>query len=394
MIYTDTKVVRSTLRGLNEEYDFIAQQGATYSGKSYGIILALVIFMMKNKDKRLTVRVVGQTTPHLKDGVLEDFLGIAYGFKVINRSVANENKYWIGKSTIKFMTVDKVGKAKGNKFDITFINEANYIPYNIVRQLILRTNLCTIIDFNPVAKFWFHEKIVKDKTKKLLFKRTTYLDNPSVSEKKKSEIEGLKDVDMNMYRVYALGMTGSIEGLVFPEIEIVYEFPSKAKKIGYGLDFGYANSKTAFVKCGIIGNRLYCQQLIYETELTNQDISKKLTKLGISKLDRIAADSAEPKSIEELHREGWRIRKVKKGKDSVTFGIGLMKNYKICVTRESYDLIRDFQNYKYKEERDGTLTNKPIKKFDDGIDAVRYHCMTHLNSSFKRIIHGYSRTGI
>jgi len=390
MIYTETKVCKSTLRGLYEGKNFICQQGGTYSGKTFSVLVALTIFLI-HEERNYKVRVIGQTREHLKDGALDDFITISDELKCIDKELTQEKKYWINGSTIKFLSVDKLGKAKGAKFDITFINEANYIKWPIAQQLILRTDNCTIIDFNPVSEFWFHSQILPDKSKKLLYKRTTYHDNPGVSEEKRKEIEALKFTDEQMYRVYSLGLTGKIEGLIFPEFSIVDKMPDGLKKHGFGLDFGFTNDPTSLVEVGLLGGELYLNELLYHKALTNQDISEKLKGLGIRQNDVIIADSAEPKSIEEIRRLGWNIKGAKKGKDSVNFGINLLKKYKLNVTSSSGNLIKELNNYKWKE-KDGEAINEPVDNWNHAIDAIRYKAMYDLGQKTKRRVHGYSRS--
>jgi phage terminase large subunit len=127
------------------------------------------------------------------------------------------------------------------------------------------------------------------------------------------------------------------------------------------------------------GDNLYIQELLYHTNLTNQDISQKLTELGLTRFDEIWADSAEPKSIEELHRMGWNVKPTAKGADSVMAGIDILKRHKIFVTKESKNAIREFQNYKWQEDKNGNLLNRPIDAFNHAIDATRYATFNRLS---------------
>lgn len=378
MIYTDTKVVRSVLRGLGTSVDLIGQQGGTYSGKTFGTMIGLMVHMDISKQKK-RVRVIGQTMPHVRDGVLADFETINDGLGLIKKTTEAGRKFHIGNSTIKFQSIDKLGKAKGPKFDITFINECNYMDFTIAQQLMLRTEETVVLDWNPVSEFWFHNDVIKDPTKKILFKRSTYQDNPALSEKKKREIEGLKYIDEQLYRVYALGLTGNIKGLIFKKANIVPSFPEQTKKVGYGLDFGFTNDPTVLVKMGVLGGRIKGKEMIHETGLTNQDICKRLRELGVTKKDEIFADAAEPKSIAEIKREGFNIKAAKKGKDSVNFGIGLIKEHGIDITKDSVNWRKEKRNYKWKE-KDGKPLNIPVDKFNHCWDAARYWSIMKLSA--------------
>jgi phage terminase large subunit len=145
------------------------------------------------------------------------------------------------------------------------------------------------------------------------------------------------------------------------------------------LDFGFTNDPTAIVKVFKDGENLYIQELLYHTNLTNQDISEKLSQLGLTRFDEIWADSAEPKSIEELHRMGWNVKPTAKGADSVMAGIDILKRHKIFVTKDSKNAIREFQNYKWQEDKNGNLLNRPIDAFNHAIDATRYATFNRLS---------------
>lgn len=384
MIYADTKVVRSTLRGIQTGYDIVAQQGGTYSGKTFGVLVALALFM-RDSEKTYKIRVIGQTREHLQDGAYEDFVNIMREIGGIKRHQEQAKKFWIGNSTIKFLSVDKIGKAKGPKFDITFINECNYLAYPIARQLMLRTNVCTILDWNPVGEFWYHEKIILDKEKKILYKRSTYKDNPAVPEKVVRDIESLKLTDPQLYRVYALGLTGKIKGVIFTKISYVDKFPPNCKKLGYGLDFGFTNDPTALVKIGERHGELFMQELIYQTGLTNPEIVKAMKELGIPQTSEIWADAAEPKSIKEIQNLGYkRCRAAKKGKDSVIHGIQLLQQYKKNIVLPSLNAKKEANNYKWKEDKNGNTLNVPIDKFNHFWDASRYWGIMKLKLRLKR----------
>jgi len=120
------------------------------------------------------------------------------------------------------------------------------------------------------------------------------------------------------------------------------------------------------------GASLIIDELLYHTNLTNQDIAQKLAELNVSRYDEIFADSAEPKSIEELHRMGYNIKPTAKGQDSIMAGIDMLKRYRIQVTRRSLNTIKEFQNYKWQEDKNGNLLNRPIDSFNHSIDAIRY----------------------
>jgi phage terminase large subunit len=187
--------------------------------------------------------------------------------------------------------------------------------------------------------------------------------------------ENIEAGTANEYRwkVYGLGELSRLEGLIFPNYEVSAQWPTyNVQWKGYGLDFGYTNDPTALVEARLHFGKLYVRQWIFQRGLTNSDIVLKMNDLGIDKSTYIVADSAEPKSIEEIGRKGYLIKGVVKGKDSVMHGIDILKRFPIVVHNESKDLINEFNSYTWLVDRDGKALNKPIDKFNHGIDGLRY----------------------
>lgn len=382
-IHFDTVVYRSTIVGLEDRYSLIVQQGGTSSGKTFSILLAIACYLKENTG--LICSVVSCTFPHLKRGAVRDFLNImdqVGGLQEWNKSDLSGK---INGNIIEFFSADNDGKVRGSKRDLLFVNEANLINYERYRQLSIRTSTTTIIDYNPTSEFWFHSDVLPAlDTQDYVYKRTTYKDNPAVSDKIAKDIESLKYTNENLYRVYALGLTGSNTGLIFPNFTLVDDFPRDAKKQGYGLDFGFTNDPTSLVRIGFQGDNLFLDEVIYETNLTNPDISEKLKSLGINRKDEIVADSAEPKSVEELRRMGWNIRGA--NKREIVFGIDVMKRYKLCVTKRSLHLQKELRNYAWKVDANGKSLNIPIDGFNHALDAARYITLFKLSGGLPSMI--------
>ena len=367
-IHLNTKVFRSTTLALTDKIPYLIQQGGTSSGKTFNILLALFEYCLMN-DQALIVSIVAETFPVLKKGAIRDFDTILAMVHYDGGKNKSEYTYKIGKSTFEFFAVDNAGKAKSGKRDILFINECNHVDYEIVYQLALRTRQTVIYDYNPSAEFWLHtEFLPKKQPGEYLFKVTTYKDNPALEEKIVRDIEALPP---DLYRIYGEGKLGQISGLIFDNFDIVDQLPDNAKNTTYGLDFGFSRDPTAMVKVALYDNCIYVQELIYETGLTTDDIDNIMTELGVSKSVTIHADSSEPRLIHELYNKGWYIKGVTKGADSVRAGINKLKRFKICITRDSTNLIKEFRNYKWKE-KDGKSIGVPIDMWNHGVDALRY----------------------
>jgi phage terminase large subunit len=386
MIYTDTRVITRTLAALRKGTKLIVHQGGTSSGKTYGNVYALLAYLLYDRrgaytdGERLLCSMVAEDMPQVKRGVLRDFRDIISktGLDKIIKYNKTDNFATLPSGTIiEFLAIDDEDKAKAGKRDLLFVNEANNLDYMIYWHLKIRTRECVVMDYNPSGDFWFHEnelpKLLKDD---YLFTRTTYLDNPALSAEMKKEIESIDDDYLSL--VYKEGKTGKLKGVIF-NVVFVDAFPDDCKKISYGLDFGYTNDPTTIVKGGVKENNLYLEGLCYETNLTNDDIAEKLKELELQKKDEIWADSAEPKSIEEIKRLGFNIKATKKGTDSIDFGIQLLKKYKIHIVKNDVNFRKEAQNYKWKEFK-GKMLNVPIDKFNHYWDASRYYAIMTLSS--------------
>ena len=355
--------------------DIVVNQGGTSSGKTYAI---LQVLFAKAISEACIITVVGQDIPNLKVGALRDAIDIHNGDEAIKQQVTFYNRSdrvfsFRNGSIIEFNSYDNDQDAKSGKRDYLFVNEANGIPYNIFEQLSLRTRKQVYIDYNPDTSFWVHDKVIPLPNAELII--SDHRHNPFLSDKIREKIEALKSKDLDLWKVYARGITGRIEGLIFKKWYILNEGFNDKKLIGYGIDFGFTNDPTSLIEVRMQDGELYVKELIYETGLTNKDIGDRMLGLGVSKGSLIVADSAEPKSIEELRRYGWTIDGVKKGKDSVMFGINLLKGYAINVHSSSSNLIKELEQYKWKVNKNGDSLNVPIDQYNHAIDALRYLIM-------------------
>ena len=356
----------------NSTADVVVNQGGTSSGKTYAILQVLFTIAVQSK---CIITVCGQDIPNLKVGALRDALKICNDSEVIKQQIISYNKservfLFKNGSEMEYNSYDNWQDAKSGKREYLFVNEANGIPYNVYYQLSLRTTKRIYIDYNPDTTFWVHEKVIPKPTTQLII--SDHRHNPFLTDKTREKIEGVKETDLNLWKVYARGMTGKVEGLVLKKWYVSKEDFSDKKLIGYGLDFGFTNDPSALIEVRMQDGELWIKEVIYETGLTNPDISNTMERLKVSKSSLIVADSAEPKSIEELRRMRWTIDGVKKEKDSVNFGLSLLKGYSINVHADSKNLIKELSSYKWKVDRDGNTLNVPVDDNNHAIDALRY----------------------
>lgn len=378
MIDRGGKVYIATQTALVGGARLIANRGGTRSGKTFSVC-ALLVALCLNARRAWAIDIVSESFPHLKRGAIQDIQDIVSDMNLTEGVEYTYNKSdhvfeFVSGSTIRLFSAEDWGKVKGSKRDILFINEANRIPYEVYRQLSVRTTRTILIDWNPDAEFWYELKNL-DKKADTVEIHSTYKDNSHLSDIQIAEIESNKD-DENWWRVYGLGLTGHAEGIVYKRWEQVESVPRYANLVGRGLDFGYTNDPTAIVDVWYADGALWLDERTYSPGLTNDKIADELRGLE----GAIVADSAEMKSIDEIRNYGIRsIEPAIKGADSVKAGIQILQRYPMKVTQRSEHLIYELRNYKYKEERTtGIITNQPIDKWNHALDAVRYVALNKL----------------
>jgi phage terminase large subunit len=359
-------------------------QGGTSAGKTFGILPILIDKAARYSG--LEISVVAETIPHLRRGGLKDFLKI---MRWTNRYVdANFNKSLLryefaNGSVIEFFSADDASKLRGARRDILYINECNNVTFESYNELAIRTKKEVYLDFNPANEFWVHTELKDEPDSDFII--LTYLDNEALDQSIIDQIEKNKEKSKtseywrNWWNVYGLGLVGSLEGVVFNNWKIVDILPEDARLIGIGLDFGYSVDPTAIVEVYQYNGQRIVNEKVYRTGMLNSDIAKELPKHVV-----VYADSAEPKSIEEIRRQGITIKGVTKGKDSINYGIDVMQRQDYLVTANSTNLIKELRGYLWDTDKTGVRLNKPAGGNDHIIDALRYHEMETLglNTSY------------
>ena len=360
---------------------YVFNEGGTRSAKTY--TLNQVMFQLAaNATKPTIISIVSETMPHLRKGAMRDFFLFLKEDELYNESNHNksENIYTVNNSIIEFFSADATSKVHGPERDYLFANEIQNIKYEIFFHLAQRTRIRVFADWNPVQEFFIHTKYLQDEQYKddITYIHSTILDNPFVSPEIKKDVERRAKRDNNYRDVYLLGKLGKLEGLVFKDWVSITKMPTEAKVDIYGLDFGYTNDPTALVHVMINRHDIYIDELIYQTGLQNRQTTALMIREDVNRYSPIYADSAEPKSIDEIHALGFNCKPCLKGADSIINGINMVKQYKIHVTERSINLIKELRNYKYIEDKNGRTLNKPIDLFNHAIDAMRYAVQTHM----------------
>ena len=346
-----------------------AVQGGTSASKTVSIVLYLIHLAQSDKVATVT-SIVSESFPHLKRGVMKDFLSILKEHNYYNDKRWNKSDYTYTFETgskIEFFSADQPGKVRGPRRDRLFINEANNIPYETFDQLEVRTKEFIYLDWNPTNEFWFYEEVLR-KRNDVEHIILTYRDNEALDKSIVDSIEQRKG-RKGWWQVYGEGQLGEVEGKIYRDWAIVNDLPHESRLERYGLDFGYSNDPTAIVALYYYNGGYILDEIIYQKMLSNRQIADTLSNL---KQALVIADSAEPKSIDEIKSYGVNIIGAEKGKDSVNSGIQLVQDQKISVTIQSINVIKEYRNYLWMTDRDGKILNQPEHEYSHSMDAVRY----------------------
>jgi phage terminase large subunit len=353
-------------------------QGGTSASKTYSI-LAVLIDKALRKDG-LEISIVAESIPHLRRGALKDFVKILKWTNRFNDQQLNKSLLtyqFKNGSVVEFFSADDASKLRGARRDILYINECNNVTFESYNELAIRTKREVYLDFNPANEFWVHKELKDEPDTDFII--LTYKDNEALDESIVAQIEKNRDKAAtssywaNWWRVYGLGEVGSLEGVVFNNWKEIDTIPKEAKLIGIGLDFGYTNDPTAAIEIYNYNGTRIINELVYRTGMVNSDIAKILPSGVI-----IYADSSEPKSIEEIRRQGKTIKGVTKGADSINYGIDVMQRQDYLVTKQSTNLIKELRSYCWDTDKQGQRMRRPIDHYNHAIDALRYHEMEAL----------------
>lgn len=347
-----------------------AVQGGTSASKTISIILYLIALAQSDKVPTLT-SIISESTPHLKRGAIRDFKNILQGHNYWNDKKWNATDFiyeFETGSKIEFFSADQSDKLRGGRRDRCFMNEANNMTMDAFDQLEVRTKEFIFLDWNPTYEFWFYTEVLEQR-KDVDHITLNYLDNEALSQEIKNSIEARKG-RKDWWKVYGLGELGEISGKIYIDWKIIDEIPHEAKLVRYGLDFGYTNDPTAIVAIYYYNGGYILDEITYQKGLSNKQIADILKNEEVTV---VVADSAEPKSIDEIKTYGLNVQPSVKGKDSVNYGIKVVQSKKISVTKRSINLIKEYRNYLWQKDRiTGKVTEKPEKGFDHFMDSVRY----------------------
>lgn len=347
--------------------------GGTSASKTVSILMCIIDWCQTNHGKKFDV--IAESVPHLDDGAIKDFTAImtdrGYWRDALWNKTMRTYTFETG-TVLKFKSVDKLGKAHGPRRHGLFLNEANNIPYEIYDQLEVRTSEVVWLDWNPSTEFWYYTE-VKDRVDHD-FITLTYLDALEALPKEIVEsIESKKD-RKNWWQVYGLGQLGEAEGKIYRDWRIIDEIPHEARLERRGLDFGYSVDPTVLIDVYYLNGGFILDERLYQKGLSNRSIADFILNLdGPQTL--VVADSAEPKSIDELKEYGVNVIGATKGQGSVFQGIQFVQDQRISVTKRSLKTIKAYRNYLFRKDKVGKVMNEPddaVHEWSNPMDAIRY----------------------
>lgn len=381
------KVQLASYKAFQQGARIIINQGGTRSSKTYGVTKLNIGIAYKGKYQ---ISITSLSLPHLRKGAMKDWKEIMNNYDLYDvknhRRTDRAYDYPTG-SYIEFFSVDDSLKVRGPGRDILFVNELNLIDFETFLQLLLRTKKCVFGDYNPADEFhWIYDELLTEfvyqdgdiawyrrkgklPTEKpdVAFIKSTYLDNPFLPDEQKKEIENLKNVDENFWRIYGQGERGHSEGVIYTHWSPLPTFPDGNSV--FGLDFGF-NNPSSLVKVTENDKNLYWEEKFYQSSVTNPELIQVLKQL-VKQHEPIYCDAAEPARIEEIKRAGLRAIPANK---NVKEGIDFIKSRKLYVHSQSVNMLKEIKSYKYKNKgkKLGNEPEEPLKLNDHAMDAARY----------------------
>jgi phage terminase large subunit len=353
----------------------IVMQGGQSSGKTVNVLAAIAsVLAAPSKfgfESSLTATVTSMSFPHLKAGAMRDFdkyvlPDFAATIKQYRKS--DHVVIWNSGSVMEFRTYETEYDARGPKRQILFVNEANTFDYMTWWQLDSRSDL-SIIDYNPTIRFWAHEKVIEEKGTS--FRISDHRHNPFLSAEKHAEIEGIKDKEL--WRVYARGLTGNVQGLIYPDWVLIDGF--NWEEPFFAIDFGYTNDPTAIVKMEKHKEALYVEEIAYKTgSMTPTRIKELLDAHGYTDNSVIYCEH-DPHMIKQMKMLGLRAIAAKKGAGSLNAGIEKIKEFPVFYIGRNIKSERE--KYIWEIDELGKPTNKPVDAHNHALDAIRYGAYTH-----------------
>ncbi|MCD4761251.1 PBSX family phage terminase large subunit [bacterium] len=376
-------------RNIRSRAPIIVNVGGARSSKSYSILQLIVRKFIGEEHKEILI--ARKTLPSLRLTAYRVFVDLLQDYGYYPKCVHNKTNLTIKykRNTVTFLSVDDPEKIKSAEFNYVFLEEANEFTYKDFMTLWMRMSAPTTTDqpnvmylaLNPSEEFsWINQKLIHWDNVQVI--RSTYLDNPFLSPEYRKILEDLKETDPELYQIYALGEYATLSNVIYKNYVIDKVFPASFHDAFYGLDFGY-NNPASLTWIGNRDDEMYLEEIIYQTHLTNPELIELMSERGVNKRLPIYADSAEPKSIEDLFNAGYNVLPATK---QVLDGIKSVKSHKLHIHHESSNVTKEIRTYKWRENKNGDLLDEPVKFNDHSMDGIRYGIYTHFEAPKKQAV--------
>lgn len=376
----EIKVTKIFKKNFEAKTTIVLNEGGARSSKSYSIAQLLIYKVRKEKGKKFLI--TRKTLPALKITSYKLFIDLLIEYKMYYPEFHNKTMrtYELNENFILFTSIDDPTKLQSTEFNYIWMEEAEEFTFEDF--LILQTRLSgktekseknqIFLTYNPKQEqSWINKKVRGFKDVTII--KSSYKDNPYISKEYKKILEGLKKQNEKYYKVFALGEYSEIEGKIYTNIKKDEDYPKEYEELIFGLDFGY-NNPTCLLQIGIKEKIYYVEEKIYKTNITNHELIEELKILKIPGRYKIYADASEPNRIEEIKRAGYQIYAAEK---NVNSGIDFIKRCDIRTNEKNINFNKESENYVYAKDKNGNLTEEPVKYLNHAMDALRYALWTH-----------------
>lgn len=358
--------------------------GGRSSLKSHTVARYLLIRARMDKTRVLCAREYQVSIADSSHQLLKDLINHynLVDFKVTDKSIYNTET---GSEFIfKGLHHNEQGIKSIEGIDIAWVEEAQTITQNsleILTPTVRKPGSQIIYTYNRLLEDDpIHKRLVlegRPNTLKINVNYDIALKYGWMAEVLRIEMEDDKANRPSLYKVKWLGEPSSVEGRIFKDWVLIDEIPHEARKVGRGLDFGYSVDPTACIEVYEYNGGYILDELIYRKGMSNSEIATALKEGDILTV----ADSAEPKSIDELKAYGITVVGAEKGADSILHGIQVIQDVKISVTSRSQNLWQEYSRYMWDRDRNGVWLQRPENGNDHAIDATRYFMQRHLKKN-------------
>jgi len=312
---------------------------------------------------------------------------------LLNNTIGEGNYYHkktesymiFGNNLMQFSGLDDPEKIKSTEWHYIFAEELTDYTFDDFQMLNMRLHRSSITKpqlfgaFNPIDAFhWIKTECYDKPEGDYGFHHSTYKNNKYCNEETKKNYRALKKQDYTKWLIYAKGIWGVLENLIYSNYDIKTEFPKSFDEVFYGYDFGFTNP-SAIVEVGILDGELYLQEQLYESGLTSSAFVGRLAELEIPKSSSQYADSNRADYIDEIYNAGYNVKGAEKGAGSVINGIDTVKRHKLHIHQGSLKLLDEIRGYNFKKDRMGHSIDEPVKFNDHLMDAMRYAIVEHLS---------------